>query len=32
MVIPGFGQLTGLVEGPVTRIFRVEDDVIHMNC
>ena len=31
MVIPGFGQLTSLVEGPVTRIFRVEDGTIHMN-
>ena len=31
MVIPGFGQLSGLVEGPVTRIFRVEDGTIHMN-
>ena len=31
MVIPGFGQLVGLVGAPVTRIFRVEDGTIHMN-
>ncbi len=31
MVIPGFGQLAAKVPGPVTRIFRVEDGVIHMN-
>ncbi len=31
MIIPGFGQLIALVQGPVTRIFRVEDGTIHMN-
>jgi amidase len=31
MVIPGFGQLAAKVPGPVTRIFRVADGVIHMN-
>jgi amidase len=31
MIIPGFGQLSHLVDGPVTRIFRVEDGVVHMN-
>jgi amidase len=31
MVIPGFGQLSAKVPGPVTRIFRVEGGMIHMN-
>jgi amidase len=31
MVIPGFGQLSAKVPGPVTRIFRVEAGLIHMN-
>jgi amidase len=30
-IIPGFGQLIERVESPVTRIFRVEGDTIHMN-
>ena len=31
MIIPGFGQLAHLCEGPVTKIFRVEEGVVHMN-
>ncbi len=31
MIIPGFGQLAHLVDRPVTKIFRVEDGVVHMN-
>jgi amidase len=31
MIIPGFGQLQHLCPGPVTRIFRVEDGMVHMN-
>src|SRR5205807_3740930 len=30
-LIPGFGQLIDQVQSPVTRLFRVEDGVIHMN-
>jgi amidase len=30
-LIPGFGQLTDQIEGPVTRLFRVEDGWIQMN-
>jgi len=30
-LIPGFGQLIDQVRSPVTRLFRVEDGVIHMN-
>jgi len=30
-LIPGFGQLTDQIEGPLTRLFRVEDGWIHMN-
>ena len=30
-IIPEFGQLIGDVEAPVTFVFDVEDDVIHMN-
>jgi amidase len=31
MVIPGWGQLAEKCDGPTTRLFRVEDGVIHMN-
>jgi len=31
MIIPGFGQLIHGVRAPVTRIFRVEDGIVHMN-
>jgi amidase len=31
MIIPGFGQLIAGVRAPVTRIFRVEDGIVHMN-
>ena len=30
-IIPGFGQLIDQVHGPVTQIFRVDGDTIHMN-
>src|SRR3954466_4117236 len=30
-IIPRFGQLIDRVESPVTRVFRVEGDTIHMN-
>jgi len=30
-LIPGFGQLIEQVQAPLTRIFRVEGDTIHMN-
>jgi amidase len=30
-LIPGFGQLIDQVRSPVTRVFHVEDGVIHMN-
>jgi amidase len=30
-LIPGFGQLIDEVRAPLTRLFRVEDGVIHMN-
>jgi amidase len=30
-LIPGFGQLIGRVEAPVTRVFKVEDGSIEMN-
>ncbi|HYN76118.1 MAG TPA: acetamidase/formamidase family protein [Candidatus Limnocylindria bacterium] len=31
MIIPGWGQLIDQVKAPVTRIFRVDGDTIHMN-
>jgi len=31
MTIPGWGQLIDQVKSPVTRIFRVEDGIVHMN-
>jgi amidase len=31
MVIPEWGQLIDQVQSPVTRIFKVEDGIIHMN-
>ena len=31
MIIPGFGQLIDKVSAPITKIFRVEDGVVHMN-
>ncbi|MCX6461946.1 MAG: acetamidase/formamidase family protein [Actinobacteria bacterium] len=31
MIIEGWGQLIDQVKAPVTRIFRVEDGVVHMN-
>ena len=31
MVIPGWGQLSHLAPGPTTRIFRVEEGIVHMN-
>lgn len=31
MIIPGWGQLHDKVNAPQTRIFRVEDGIIHMN-
>jgi amidase len=30
-IIPGFGQLIDQVRSPVTKVFRVEGDTIHMN-
>ncbi len=30
-IIPEFGQLIGKVRSPVTQVFRVEDDLCHMN-
>jgi amidase len=30
-LIPGFGQLIDQVRSPLTRVFRVEDGVVHMN-
>src|SRR3954469_25635398 len=30
-IIPGFGQLIDQVRSPVTKVFRVEADTIHMN-
>jgi amidase len=30
-LIPGFGQLIDQVQSPLTRVFRVEDGVVHMN-
>ena len=30
-LIPGYGQLIDKVEAPVTRVFRVEDGMVHMN-
>ena len=30
-LIPGFGQLSGLVDAPVTRIFEVRDGTVRMN-
>lgn len=30
-IIPGFGQLIDEVRSPVTKVFRVEGDTIHMN-
>ena len=30
-LIPGFGQLDHLVDGPVTKVFRIEGDTVHMN-
>jgi len=30
-LIPGFGQLIDQVQSPLTRLFRVEGDTIHMN-
>src|SRR5438105_13596249 len=30
-LIPGFGQLIDQVQSPVTRLFRVEDGLLHMN-
>ncbi|MEI8057694.1 MAG: acetamidase/formamidase family protein [Actinomycetes bacterium] len=31
MIIPGWGQLSDQVKSPVTRMFRVEDGIVHMN-
>ncbi len=31
MIIPGWGQLIDQVAAPVTRLFRVEDGVVHMS-
>ena len=31
MIIPGWGQLIDQVKAPVTRIFRVENGIVHMN-
>ncbi len=30
-LIPGFGQLIEQVRSPLTRVFRVEDGIVHMN-
>jgi amidase len=30
-LIPGFGQLIDQVQSPVTKVFRVEGDTVHMN-
>jgi amidase len=30
-IIPGYGQLIDLVESPVTKVFRVEDGVVHFD-
>jgi amidase len=30
-LIPGFGQLIDRVQSPVTKVFRVEGDTVHMN-
>src|SRR5919201_5740140 len=30
-IIPGFGQLIDQVESPVTKVFRVDGETVHMN-
>ena len=30
-LIPGIGQLIDKVQAPLTQVFRVEGDVVHMN-